>query len=222
MVHIFVAVSTNRLVTPSAQHATASYIVLCCYYYHYYDYMSCICIYYVYRPSRSKPTRPSQNLYIQPATSGTETKTTASNYPTPLYPRRHRSQSSIRLDDSSIMSNHMMHRNRILPEASASNRLKTLRSLLFRGHKTLGIDPIAAANRYHHHRDPDSTISEYHIRSSSQSVDESHAQKSSYEEQEDCVELKSERSTMPTQKKGVSNKTKSNQEPRQITSWDDI
>ena len=54
LVHFFVAVSTNRLVTFSTPHATASSIVLHYYYYH----ISCICIYYVYRP------KPFQIDYI--------------------------------------------------------------------------------------------------------------------------------------------------------------
>ncbi|CAF4568275.1 unnamed protein product [Rotaria sp. Silwood1] len=174
------------------------------------------------RPSRSKSTTSCQNLYPHPATLGSETKTTTSNYPTPVHPRRHHSQSSLRLDDSSIMSNHLVRRDRILPQAAASNRLKTLRSLLFRGHKTLGIDSIATNNRYHHNHDVDSTLSEYHIRSLSQSLVESQLPKSRYEEQEDCVELKSECSFLTNHNHGLLNKRKPNQEPRQINSWDDI
>jgi hypothetical protein len=177
----------------------------------------------IYRPSRSKSTTPFQNLYPRPATISSETKTTISSYPTPLRPRRLRSQSSIRLDDSSTMSNHLMRRDRILPQEAASNRLKTLRSLLFRGHKTLGINPMTINNRNHHlNRDLDSTLSEYHLRSISQSLGESQLPKSRYEEQEDCVELKSECSILTNHNHGLMNKTKSNQEPRQINSWDDI
>ncbi len=221
MVHFFVAVSTNPLVILSTQHATASSIVL--YYYYYNYYISCICIYYVYRPSRSKSTTSFQNLYPHPATSSSETKTSISTYPTPLNVRRHRSQSSTRHDDSSIMSNHLMRRDRILPQAAASNRLKTLRSLLFRGHKTLGMDPITINNQNHHlNRDLDSTLSEYQIRSLSQSLVGSQLPKSRYEEQEDCVELKSECSILTNHNHGVMHRTKSNHEPRQINSWDDI
>jgi hypothetical protein len=216
MVHFFVAVRTDRLVIPSTKHATASSIVL---YYYYNYYISCIYICYVYRPSRSKSTKSFQNLYPRPTTLSSETKTTTSSYPTPIHPRRHTSQSSVRLDDSSITSNHLMRRDRILPQAAASNRLKTLRSLLFRGHKTLGIDPMTMKNQ---HRDFDSTLSEYHIRSLSQSVVGSQLPRSRYEEQEDCVELKSECSILPNRNHGLMNKTKSNQEPRQINSWDDI
>jgi hypothetical protein len=168
-------------------------------------------------------------LYPHPATLSTETKTTTSSYPTQLHPRRQRSQSSVHLDDSSIMSNHLMHRDRILPQAAASNRLKTLRSLLFRGHKTLGIDPMTINNQHqhqhhhhHHNRDLDSTLSEYHVRSLSHSLVGSQAPKSRYEEQEDCVELKSECSVLTNRNHGLMNKTKSNQERRQINSWDDI
>ncbi|CAF0731287.1 unnamed protein product [Rotaria sordida] len=174
------------------------------------------------RPTRSKSTTSCQNLYPRPATLSSETKTTTSNYPTPLHPRRHHSQSSLHLDDSSIMSNHLVRRDRILPQAAASNRLKTLRSLLFRGHKTLGIDSMISNNRYHHNRDIDSTSSEYPIRSLSQSLDEPQLPKSRYEEQEDFVELKSECSFLTNHNHGLLNKTKSNQEPRQINSWDDI
>jgi len=170
-------------------------------------------------------------LYPHPATLGSETKTTTSSYPTPLRPRRHRSQSSVRVDDASIMSNQLMRRDRILPQAAPSNRLKTLRSLLFRGHKTLGIDSMRVNNQNHHHhhhhhhnhnRDLDSTLSEYHVRSLSQSLVGSQLPKSRYEEQEDCVELKSELSILTNQNHGLMNRIKSNQEPRQINSWDDI
>jgi hypothetical protein len=113
-----------------------------------------------------------------------------------------------------------MRRDRILPQAAASNRLKTLRSLLFRGHKTLGLDPMTINNQ--RNRDLDSTLSEYHIRSLSQSIIGSQLPKSRYEEQEDCVELKSECSILTNHNHGVMNRTKSNQEPRQINSWDDI
>ena len=92
MVHIFDAVSTNRLVILSTQHATASSIVL---YYYYNYYISCICIYYVYRPGRSKSTTSFQILYPQPTTLTSETKTTTSSYATPIHPRRHLSQSSV-------------------------------------------------------------------------------------------------------------------------------
>ena len=126
MVHFFDSVSTNRFVTPLTQHATASSIVLYYYYchydyyynYYYYYYISCICIYYVYRPTRSKPTTSCQKLYLDSATKGSDTKTPTSNYTTPMH-RRHRSQSSVRLDDSSIISNHLAHRSRILPHAAA-------------------------------------------------------------------------------------------------------
>jgi hypothetical protein len=165
-------------------------------------------------------------LYHHPATSSTETKTTTttSSYPTPVHPRRHRPQSSARrrLDNGSAMSNHFMHRGRILPQAAASNRLKTLRSLLFRGHKTLGLDPMTISNQRHHNRDLDSTLSEYHIRSLSQSIVGSQLPKSRYEEQEDCVELKSECSILTNHNHVGMNRTKSNQEPRRINSWDDI
>ncbi|CAF3504136.1 unnamed protein product [Rotaria socialis] len=173
------------------------------------------------RPTRSKPTTSCQKLYLDPATTGSDTKTPTSNYTTPMH-RRHRSQSSVRLDDSSIISNHLAHRSRILPQTAASNRLKTLRSLLFRGHKTLGIESSTTNSRCRHNRDPDSTLSGYHVRSLTQSLDESNLPKSSYEEQEDCVELKSERSAFATHNQVLLNKIKSNQEPRQITSWDDI
>jgi hypothetical protein len=163
-------------------------------------------------------------LYPHPATLSNETKTTTSTYPTSLHPRRHHhSQSSVRLDDSSMMSNHIMRRERILPQEAASNRLKTLRSLLFRGHKTLGIDPVTIDNQRQHNRDLDSTLSGYHIRSLSQSLVESPLTKSRYEEQEDCVELKSESSILTSHNQGLINHpTRSNQVPRQINSWDDI
>jgi hypothetical protein len=159
-------------------------------------------------------------LYPQPTTLSSETKTTTSSYPTPIHPRRHRSQLSVPFDEPSTMSNHLMRRDRILPQSAPSNRLKTLRSLLFRGHKTLGIDPMTLNN--HHNRDLDSTLSEYHIRSLSQSLVGSQLPKSRYEEQEDCVELKSECSILTNRNHGLITKTKSNQEPRQINSWDDI
>ena len=229
MVHLLAAVSTNRLVISSTEHATASSIVLYHYYYYYYYYycyyyyyISCICICYVYRPSSSKSTTSCQNFYPHQPTLSSETKTVAPNYRTSLFPRRHHSQSSVYLDDSSIVSNHSVRRDRILPQESASNRLKTLRSLLFRGHKTLGINPMIVNNRYHHNRDLDSTLSEYPIRSLSQSFVESQLPKSHYEEQEDCVELKSECSILTNQNRDLFNKAKSNQEPRQINSWDDI
>ncbi|CAF0793189.1 unnamed protein product [Adineta steineri] len=194
------------------------------------------------RPSRSKSTTSFRNLYPHhPPTISNETKTTtsASAYPTPLHPRRFHSQSSVRLDDSSIMSDHLMRRDRILPQAAATNRLKTLRSLIFRGHRTLGIDPMTINNQHlhHHHRqqqqqqqqqphqnnrDLDSTLSGYHIRSISQSLTESQLPKSRYEEQEDCVELKSECSILTNRNHGLMNPIKSNQQPRQINSWDDI
>lgn len=128
------------------------------------------------------------------------------------------------LDNPSIMPNHLIRRAQILPQDSATNRLKTLRSLLFRGHKTLGIDPMTVNNQIHYpNRDLDSTLSEYHIRSLSHSISGSHLlPKSRYEEQEDCVELKSECSILTNRNHGLMNKTKSNQEPRQINSWDDI
>jgi hypothetical protein len=164
-------------------------------------------------------------LYPHQATISSETKT-ISSYPTPVHPRRHRPHSSVRIDDSSIMSNHLMRRDRILPPEAASNRLKTLRSLLFRGHKTLGLDPMTIANQqqhHHHNRDLDSTLSEYHIRSTSQSLVGTQLPKSRYEEQEDCVELKSECSILTNRHHAASmTKTKSNQEPRQINSWEDI
>lgn len=117
-----------------------------------------------------------------------------------------------------------MRRDRILPQEAASNRLKTLRSLLFRGHKTLGMDSMTIKNQIHHpNRDLDSTLSEYHIRSLSHSLGGSQLlPKSRYEEQEDCVELKSECSILTNHNHGVINKTKLNQGPRQINSWDDI
>ncbi len=163
-------------------------------------------------------------MYPHPATVSTETKTTSSSsYPTPINPRRHPVQSSNRRDDISMMSNHLMHRNRILPQEAASNRLKTLRSLLFRGHKTLGMDPMTRNDQArHHNRDLDSTLSEYHIRSLSQSMIGSQLPKSRYEEQEDCVELKSECSILASHNHGLMNRIKFHQEPRQINCWDDI
>ena len=181
-----------------------------------------MCIYYVYRPGRSKSTTSFQNLYPHQPTLSSETKT-VSSYPTPLHPRRSHSQLSARLDGSSTASNHLMRRDRILPQDAASNRLKTLRSLLFRGHRTLGLDPMMIRTASHPNRDLDSTLSEYHLRSISQSLVGSQVPpKGRYEEQEDCVELKSECSVLTNRNHGYANKTKSNQEPRQINSWDDI
>jgi hypothetical protein len=160
-------------------------------------------------------------LYPHQANLSSETKT-ISNYPTPLHPRRSNSQLSSRVDDLPFVTNHLMHRDRVLPQAAASNRLKTLRSLLFRGHKTLGIDPMMINNMSHCHRDLDSTLSEYHIRSLSQSIADAQRPKTNYEEQEDCVELKSECSMLTNRNPIHTNKVRTNHEPRQINSWDDI
>lgn len=115
-----------------------------------------------------------------------------------------------------------MCRDRILPQAAASNRLKTLRSLLFRGHRTLGIDPMMTRRPSIRNPDLDSTLSGYPIRSISQSLGDSQPTKTHYEEQEDCVELKSECSILTSRNFGHAHKSKLNQEPRQINSWDDI
>lgn len=117
-----------------------------------------------------------------------------------------------------------MHRDpRILPQDAASNRLKTLRSLLFRGHKTLGVDPMTMNSSSNPSRDIDSTISEYHMRSRSQSFVGAQPRKTPYEEQEDCVEFKSECSVFNLRPSAnLTTKAKSNHEPRQINSWDDI
>ena len=116
-----------------------------------------------------------------------------------------------------------MRRDRILPHDAASNRLKTLRSLLFRGHKTLGMDPMMMNSSSNPSRDLDSTISEYHHRSRSQSLVGAQPRKTPYEEQEDCVEFKSECSVFnPRPSASLTTKPKSNQGPRQINSWDDI
>lgn len=120
------------------------------------------------------------------------------------------------------MSHHLVRQDRILPQAAATNRLKTLRSLLFRGHKTLGMSPMIINRSNSHNRDLDSTLSGYHIRSLSQSVIESQLPKSHYEEQEDCVELKSECSILTNRNHGLMNPIQSNPQPRQINSWDDI
>lgn len=229
MVHFLVAVSTNRLVIFSPPHATASSIVL-----HYYDYhISCICIYYVYRPSRSKSTTSFQNLYPPPTTtaaaSSTETKATTSTYPTSVHPRRyqhrhHATQSpSTRIDTGSMLSNPMRHTNQILPQTAASNRLRTFRSLLMRDRKIMGMDSMSNLNDHlRHNRDLDSTLSEYQIRSLTQSVLASQLPKSRYEEQEDCVELKSECSILTNHNHGLMNRNKTNAEIRQINCWDDI
>lgn len=227
LVHFFVAVSTNRLVIFSTPHATASSIVLHYYYYH----ISCICIYYVYRPGRSKSTTSFQNLYPPPTTTtaaaSTETKTTTSTYPTPVHPRRQHhypTQSpSVRLDSGSMLFNQVRRANQIMPQTAASNRLRTFRSLLMRDHKTMGMDSMSNLNDHHrHNRDLDSTLSEYQIRSLTQSVLASQLPKSRYEEQEDCVELKSECSVLTNHNHGLMNRNKSNQIARQINSWDDI
>lgn len=154
----------------------------------------------------------------------TETKS-ISNYPTPMDHRHSRSELSTRLDNSSLASHHMMRRDRILPQEAPSNRLKTLRSLLFRGHKTLGIDPIMVntppPHRNHNH-DLDSTLSGYHLRSISQSVVNCPTPKKRYEEQEDCVELKSECSVLTSRNYAQAAKPRLNHELKQINSWDDI
>ncbi|CAF0747177.1 unnamed protein product [Adineta ricciae] len=174
------------------------------------------------RPSKPKPTPPFRNFYPHAPTLSNQTKTTTSTYPTPIHPRRHHSQTSLRLDDSSLMSNHLVRQDRILPQAAATNRLKTLRSLLFRGHKTLGMSPMIINRSNSYNRDLDSTLSGYHIRSLSQSVIESQLPKPYYEEQEDCVDLKSECSILTNRNHGLMNPIKSNPQPRQINSWDDI
>ena len=160
-------------------------------------------------------------MYPRQATLTSDNKT-ISSYPTPLHPRRSHSQLSTRLDDSTLGSNPLMRRDRILPPDAASNRLKTLRSLLFRGHKTLGIDPMMMNNSSNMSRDLDSTLSEYHLRSQSQSIMGPQPMKTRYEEQEDCVELKSECSMFNSRPQALTTKLKSNHEPRQINSWDDI
>ena len=217
LVYFLVAVSTNRhtlLLLHSTQlHLLSSYCISCIYVY--------IRIYYVYRPGRSKSTTSFQNLYPRQPTLSSKSKT-SSNYPTNYHTRRLRTQSSAPHDDTSTMSNHLMRRDRILPQAAVTNRLKTLRSLLFRGHKTLGIDPRVIHNQTYPNRDLDSTLSEYHIRSVSQSLAGTQRPRTPYEEQEDCLELKSEYSVLTNRNHGFLNKIKSNQEPRQINSWDDI
>ena len=147
---------------------------------------------------------------------------TISSYATPIHPRRTYSQSSAPFDNSSFISNRLVGRDHILPQTAASNRLKTLRSLLFRGHRTLGIDQTIPNTPSHRNHDLDSTLSEYHIRSISQSMMDSQTPKKRYEEQEDCVELKSECSIVTARNYAQTNKTKSNEGPRQINSWDDI
>jgi len=204
-------------------HLLSSYILH--YYYCYKNYFIS-CIYYVYRPKRSKSRASFQNLYNPrphphpPPTITTESKT-VSSYPTPIQPpRRYLSQPSIHVDSSPILPHHLSYRNQILPQEAPSNRLKTLRSLLFRGHKTLGIEPMSI------HRPPtrdfDSTLSEYRIQTTSPSVTASKVPKSPYEEQEDCVELKSECSILTNHNHGLLNRTKSSQQARQINCWDDI
>ena len=142
-----------------------------------------------------------------------------------MYPRRHQpTQTSARLDTGSTLSNQLRHGHQILPQTAAANRLRTFRSLLLRSPKTLGMDSMTNTTRhYRHNRDLDSTLSEYQIRSLTQSVLASQPPKSRYEEQEDCVELKSEGSILTNHNHGLMNRTKSNQQQaRQINSWDDI
>ena len=89
--------------------------------------------------------------------------------------------------------------------------------------KTIGMDSMSNLNDHHrHNRDLDSTLSEYQIRSLTQSVLASQLPKSRYEEQEDCVELKSECSILTNHNHGLMNRNKSNQDARQINCWDDI
>lgn len=141
-----------------------------------------------------------------------------------MYPRRHPHHpmpTSTRLDTGSTLSNQFKHGNQLLPQTAASNHLRTFRSLLLRSPKSLGMDSMSNINR--RHRDLDSTLSEYQIRSLTQSVLASQLPNSRYEEQEDCVELKSECSILTNHNHGLMNRTKSNQEQaRQINSWDDI
>ncbi|CAF0928363.1 unnamed protein product [Didymodactylos carnosus] len=94
-----------------------------------------------------------------------------------------------------------------------SNRLKAIRSLVLRGHKTLPNDNTSRL---------DSTISDYHLRSVSQVPGDS-VVKPNYEEQEDCVELRSESSHLSNIRNNNRLKAaKKKESPRQINSWDDI